>query len=336
MGAARQDLERWVDAGLLHPEQAEAIVVYESTRVDAPHHDRGVPPLPRPRPPRRSRAAEAVGYVGAALAVGAVGLLLTETWDQLRHGGRLALAGLLAVALAGAGFALSRQDRAPLERLTSVLLTGAAGAVAWLVGMVAAVDLGADAAEVGLAAGGAALVFAAPLYRWRRRALPQATVLASVVVVAVAALAVPTLSPEGLWFGLVLWTIGVAWVLAAEGGWLPPSWVAGVLGGVTALVGIQVASFGDGRAPLLGLGVVTAAAAVAIAVISDAPQHLAVGAIGLFVLVPQLVFELFGDAIGAPATLLVVGLLLVLLAVGIGRARREVVTTSPSAEELPR
>jgi di/tricarboxylate transporter len=54
-------------------------------------------------------------------------------------------------------------------------------------------------------------------------------------------------------------------------------------------------------------------------------HHLAVGAIGLFLAVPQLVIEWFGDAIGAPATLLLVGVLLVLLAVGLGRARREVV-----------
>jgi hypothetical protein len=36
------------------------------------------------------------------------------------------------------------------------------------------------------------------------------------------------------------------------------------------------------------------------------------------------VFDLFEDTIGAPATLLVIGLLLVLLAVGLTRARREI------------
>jgi hypothetical protein len=44
----------------------------------------------------------------------------------------------------------------------------------------------------------------------------------------------------------------------------------------------------------------------------------------LFVVVPRLAFELFGDTIGAPATLLVIGLLLVALAVGLGRAGREI------------
>jgi hypothetical protein len=51
---------------------------------------------------------------------------------------------------------------------------------------------------------------------------------------------------------------------------------------------------------------------------------LVLGAGGLFVLAPQVVFELFGDAIGAPATLLVVGLLLVLVAVGLARAGKQV------------
>ena len=89
------------------------------------------------------------------------------------------------------------------------------------------------------------------------------------------------------------------------------------------LIGVASLAFGAvypwAYSPLFG-----AAALVGLAVVRDRLHHLAVGAAGLFVLVPQLVFDLFGDAIGAPATLLVVGLLLVLVAVGLGRARREV------------
>ncbi|MEX2422278.1 MAG: hypothetical protein WD670_10735, partial [Actinomycetota bacterium] len=108
------------------------------------------------------------------------------------------------------------------------------------------------------------------------------------------------------------------------GNWLAPRSVAEVLGGLHALVALQVASFGDPRTAGLALGVVLATALVVLAVQGDAGHLLIVGALGLFVLVPQIVFEIFGDAIGAPATLLVIGLLLVLLAVGLGRVRREV------------
>jgi uncharacterized membrane protein len=323
MGASRQDLERWVEAGLIQPEQADAIAAHEATRPDGRPGRQGQSRR-APRPPRRSLAAEAVGYVGAALAVGAVGLLVADTWDGLRHGGRLALVALLAVALGGAAAATSRQGRAPLQRLTSVLLTGVVAAVAWFVALVAAVDLGARGARVAVLSAGAALLVAAPLYAWRRRPLPQATVLVPVVALAVASLSSVDLPPPAWWYGLVLWAIGVAWALAGHGGWLPPAPLAGALGGVVALLGVQVASFEGARAGMLTLGVVSAALAVAVAVWHDTPHHLAVGAVGLFLLVPQLVFELFGDAIGAPATLLVVGLLLVLLAVGIGRVRRQV------------
>ena len=51
------------------------------------------------------------------------------------------------------------------------------------------------------------------------------------------------------------------------------------------------------------------------------PHLLLVGAAGLFISVPRLVFELFADTLGAPVTLLAVGLLLILLAVGLARVR---------------
>lgn len=314
-----EQLRSWRDAGLLSAEQAERIAEHEQAR------ERGR---------RRSGATEAVGYIGAALAVSAVLLLISRMWDDLAVGGRLALTVLLTVAVVAAGQVLRNTGEAAIERLVSVLwLAGIAGTgwAAW----VAADDLLAlRRDDVSLTVALAVAVVAALLYAVRRRLLLQLATLAGCVGVTLVLLERPALPPDAEWWGLSLCALGLAWALLGAGGWLHPPAPAEAAGAALALVGTQVGSFGDVRVPMLVLGVLLAAALVGLAVARDGVHRLAVGALGLFVLVPQLVFELFGDAIGAPATLLVVGLLLVLLAVGLGRVRREVEPVAPTDEPV--
>ncbi len=319
-------LDDWVAAGLLTAEQAERIAAYE-----AEHGVTEPPPPPPSSPPPADRrrspgvaGAEAIGYVGAALVVSALGRMLAELWRELTTTGRLTLAGLVAVLALAAATGLQRMPRPALQRLTSVLFSVGVLAVAWFAGLVADEVVGARGAVIAVTASAAAAAFAVPLYLWRPRGLPQTTALAAVLATVLSLLALPTLTPDTFWFGLVAWAVGVAWLLAGLGRWVLPAGLAGVLGGAVALLGVQFAAFDGERLALLALGVATAGALVGLAVRADTLHHLVVGAIGLFVLVPQVVFELFGDALGAPAALLVVGLLLVLLAVGLGRAGQEV------------
>src|SRR6056297_2901329 len=334
-----QDLEaqlrRWVQAGLIDEPQASAIAAHEAAHTDTPAP--ADTPTPAAGPPvapssaaaagptRRVASAEAVGYVGAALVVGALGRLLAELWGTLTIGGKLTLVALVAVLAFGAAAVLHREERPALMRLTSVLLAVGVLGTAWFVGLFAAEVLDTDEVVVIVAASGASSVVAVGLHAWRRRGLGQVLALVSLVVLAMSALQLPALPPSPRWAGLLLWGLGVAWLLAGRGGWMPPATLAGVLGGIAALIGSQVASVDDPRLLWLLVGVATAGALVGLALVADALHHLVVGSLGLFVFVPQVVFELFGDAIGAPAALLVVGLLLVVLAVGLGRAGREVV-----------
>ena len=315
-------LREWRGAGLVSDEQVEAITAYEAERA----------PAPAPVRARRTVAAEAIGYVGAALAVGALLLLLGEVWRNLVVAGRLALVGVLTLLVFGAGAVVAREARPALQRLASVLLTAGVVGTGWLAFVVAEDLAGLRGVDVALAVTGSAGVAALVVYLPRRRALLQLALLVAIAGLVGSLMARPALPPSPLWFGLAFWALGVAWLLLGLGRWLEPPRLAQVFGASAALLAIQLSSFGDARLVLLVLGVSTAAALVVLAMAADAVHHLAVGAVGLFVLVPQLVFELFGDAIGAPATLLVVGLLLVLLAVGIGRARREVVHTAPEGE----
>ncbi|MEX0835841.1 MAG: DUF2157 domain-containing protein [Nitriliruptor sp.] len=315
-------IAEWQRAGLLTADQAAAIAAHERARP-------GVDPPPDPdRRGRRDRttAAEAIGYVGAALVLGAVGLFLGELWEELTTWGQLALAALVTVLMAGASWPLRRSTAPAMQRLVSVLHLGVVTGTAWCAFIVAEGPLGWREEDLALTVGVVAALTAVPLYLTRRRALPQLVLLVALLTLLGAIVARPDLGSEPFWYALPFAALGAVWLLLGEGGYLPPRPVAVTSGAVLALVALQCAAFGDLRVLALVLAIAAAAALVVAAVAGGGLHHLAVGAVGLFVLVPQLVFELFGDAIGAPATLLLVGMLLVLLAVGLGRARREVVT----------
>lgn len=267
--------------------------------------------------------AEALGYVGAALALGAIAMLVGEFWAEFTTAAQLLLVGTLTLALFGSGLALRRIDRASLQRLVSVLWLGTVLGAGWFAGIVAGDVAGLEEELLALSVGSAALVTAAALYALRRRALAQLAVLVSLLVVAMAALSLPALPPHPGWYGLTAIGVGVAWFGLGRGGWLQPRIVAEVAGAAVAVFACQVPW--EGRAWLLpAVGVVIAGGLIWLAVTSEALHFLVVGALGLFQLVPRLVFELFGEAIGGAASMLVVGLLLVLVAVGLGRAGREI------------
>lgn len=313
MKELRERLEVWTGEGLLEADQAEAIARFEAA---AGSHEHGRHVLP----------AEAIGYVGAALAFSASGWMLSAVWVDIATVGQLALVGLVTVLLFGGGAALMRTAAAPLQRLTSVLFLGGLVGAAWFMAILAGdvLEVANDVQAVLVA--GTLFVLAVPLYVLRRRALPQVAALAGTVALAVTLLLLPVLDPDPWVFGLTIWAIGVGWLLLALGDLLEPSALAGVMGAALALIGPRVAAAGGTATGRwwLALGVLMAVALVVLALRRDTVHHLAVGAVGLFVLVPMLAFELFGDTIGAPATLLVIGLLLVVIAVGIGRAGREI------------
>lgn len=333
MDALEERLRSWTDAGLITAVQAERIAAHETERDTAA---RVMAPVSSAagdtsRRPRRTTAAEAIGYVGAAFALGAIALLLGDLWEQLLVGGRLALVTVLTLALLGAGLALHPSSSAAMQRLSTVLLTASVGGVGWFAWVFADDVVGMRSARVALTVGVAMLAVALPLYLWRRRALLQLATLVATLLVVVTALDLPRIGVGAEWYGLAVGTVGAVWFLLGVGRWLTPRAVAEVAGAVVAFVGVQVASFADARLLALAVGAVLAGGLVLLAVRSDRLHHLAIGALALFVLSPQLVFEVFGDAIGAPATLLLIGLLLVLLAVGLGRARREVAGSDRSA-----
>ena len=315
-----EDLNRriaaWREAKLLTEKQASAIAAFEAARAPEVHsgasdreHGTGV------------LLAEALGYVGAAIAIAAVVILLGNQWGSLNLGGRLGLIGLITAIVSGAGVALRGSEGAPIRRLVSLLLTAGVGGVGWMVGIVAKdVFRWADSTTF-LAVGISSLILSGALYGWRPRALPQVASLASALIVVGAIFNRPGLDGTSTWVGLSMWAVGVAWALFGLGGWLRPVPVAVGFGSVVALISAQVASAGEQRLALLLVGLATAGALLARGVGRGAAYQVAIGSLGLLTFLPQVVVHIFGTAIGAMVTMLVVGLILVVVSVRLARGR---------------
>ncbi len=335
----RDRLGVWIRAGIISPDQAERILELEapsggpgpagpSGRAVGSTASMGAEPHARTE--RRAQLAEAIGYVGAAFAIGALGLLVAEFWTDLAVWARISLSGILgglAVAagalLRGRGARASGRREGAIDRLVGVLWALGVIATAWVAAIVAAEVLTlADDWEPTFASAVAAVVAALLLLAGRHILVQLTLFLALGSGVAATFLALAPLEFGALAAGTLLLGGGATWALAGAGGWLGPRVSAEVTGVVFVLIGTQVLS--GSTAPIAGLvvGIVAAAALVVLSLLGGRPHLLYLGAFGLFLNVPRLVFELFADTFGAPATLLTTGLLLILIAVGIGRIRR--------------
>ena len=325
--ALRDRVGVWIRSGIIDSEQADRILALERTPVgpsDRPAAPRASPgSAPDSGSERRLRVAEAVGYVGAAFALGAIGLLVGELWSDLAVWARITLAGLLTAAALGAGALLNGRRAAAVRRLVGVLwLAGVAGA-GWTSGIVARDVLGTPEAWLPTAIGAFALVVAAVLLALGGHVLVQlATLVALGTTTTGTLVAIAPLEPGALAYGVMLVGGGAAWALAGAGRWIGPRVSAEVAGSVVMLIGAQVLTASTWPRPAQ-IGAVGLAAALVVLSLPGARVHLLyIGAVGLFIAVPRLVFELFADTLGAPATLLTIGVLLILMAVGLGRVRR--------------
>jgi hypothetical protein len=80
----------------------------------------------------------------------------------------------------------------------------------------------------------------------------------------------------------------------------------------------------DSPGPGVILGVATAAALLAMSVRVHSTILLGFGTAGVFVFVPQVIVEFFGDSIGVPLALFVAGVVMLALALLVARLRLRV------------
>ncbi len=309
VGNLNVDLERWVAAGLISAEQAGFIRAHERAAAAA-------------RPPagerRVSLIAEALGYVGAALALAGAAVGLTQAWEDFPSWSRLLTAFGTAALLVLGGLVLLRQTEPAFRRLQSVLWVLAVGAAAWALGVLHVEVLKFEAPEqVVLLIGAGSAALALVLWAVRREPLLHAALFFTLVVALVGAvLCLPGEAP--IWvYGLAVWALGVLWGLLGWQRVLQPWWLAVALGSVAATVGPAV---GIEEYPwLLAMGLGTSLFLMVVSVPTRQVPLLGVGTLGTFGYTTWAVFRYFGDSLGVPLTLVVVGGVFLGLAVVAGR-----------------
>lgn len=286
--------------------------------------------------PRGPRLAEVAGYVGAALVLAAIALLLAQQWERLTTSGRIGSLVAIAVVLTGATLAMARLV-GPRSRLRAD-----GGARPHLVAVLSFLAV--------VAAGGATGVWADT---WVTPDSPSSTVVKLVFTVSlVLLLAAYLLSPHGLlqvlaaacsyvlvtasWSGdLPEWHLGLAvstavlallWLALAETAAWRERTIGRLVGGAFLLAAAQSLGFAGEITPSAWVYAATflvAVAGLALYLWRDDWGYLVVGVISLTVAVTQALLDWSGGSLGPGGAVLVAGLTL-LAASGLAMRLRRV------------
>lgn len=296
---------RWVSAGIIDEAQAEAILAAE----------------PGAGPSRSALLAEVLAYLGSALVVAAVAVLVGDRWNEFSSLLQVLLVAAATAAGLGAGALARGRPGDAFARVTSVLWLASLGGVAGLCALVLGernLDVPGDVAALVTVV--VTLAVGVALYALHRGALQLVPVVGLSAAVAPLALQLTGTEYQPAYGTLVL-AAGAAWLAQSFRPVLRPGPVGFVAGGVVAYTGCMIVAdewvtFG------LALAVVGALGLVLVSLRTRELVHLFVGAVGLFITLPRFAVEVFGESVGAPLALLAVGVVVIAVAVLTGRLHR--------------
>jgi hypothetical protein len=248
-------LRRWAQAGLITEDQAAAIEAYEQERAS--------PTRERPRRTTLPPVAEALGYLGAVLAIIGLLLVLQQTWDQLGLAGHLLLTGGGSGVLYLVGRSVGASLDPALARMRAfawLCSSAAAGAFA----VVGAHDLGGVDGVEGLWLAGSLGVglHSGALWRGLDRLVQQvpallATVAATISAGVVVAQAMDLAETSIGWMvSPITATAGVVMVVVGLRRTLPNSLITMAIGTVALVAAaVLVMSTGTGASLLIAVGI---------------------------------------------------------------------------------
>ena len=283
-------------------------------REDADPPPKGIPPV-----------AEALGYIGGALALSAVVALLSTFWPQLGLAGHVAISLTLAVAGLAGGFAFARNETPAAQRLSQFLLLAGVVGVGATAGFAVRDALyyfngfgAADAAQWGWFAGAAGVALAGGLV-WSRTMSLLHHVLFAAGVAGTVLLSLPLLPFDGpAWAaGAVLVVVALIWGSLSLAHLLPPNQAGVVLGALGVFAGVEMMVIA-GSGTLLWALWLGAAACTALVVLGSVIQQygvLGIGAVGLTAFCAQLVGEYLGFGAGTGIAMVVVGFVVLGIAI---------------------
>lgn len=300
----KEDLERWVAAGLISRDETEAIAAFEAERGAST---------------RVSRGMEAVAYLGSSLVLVALGILALEFWDRLQPWGQLGLSAIVTAVLFVVGVILGRSDEPAVARAQTFawFLTVAGVALTAFVAMGEVLEMSEEDSLIYIAS--ASLLAAVALW-WSRSSVLQMVAMAiTALFTVIAALSRFETVPDWA-FGLSFAGLGVIWLLLTWGGVFKPVRTSYALGGI----GVLLIAFPAGvEMPWPLFGLLIGLGLMGLSVRLDETVLLGLGVLGLFIYIPMTIFEWFGETLGVPVALLVTGLILLLVVIGTVRLRKE-------------
>lgn len=292
-----QHLVEWREAGLLEPAQLEEIEHFEEE-----HH-----PVEEPR--RIPVVAEAIGYLGAALAAAAVMFFAINQWKEWSDLMRVAVLGVATVAAFGVGWFTRTSEEPAIRRFSTVLLTLTVGGTA-----ATSVILFNDVLDVRESygaqfAGGAALVVATGIYVFvRRHMLLQLAMMGATLLTILPGFDRLPVSESQPWAGLTMVALGTAWFALGWREILTPGRGARIVGPVVALMGASAMYDGaQERTWALLVAVVIAIAIVGLSIVLQQPELTFLGAVFTFQNLLIWLNETLKGTLAVPIALLVAG-----------------------------
>lgn len=256
---------RWVEAGIVSPDQGRAIVGLEM----------GVGEVPQPSVRRLSIVAEAIAYSGSALALMGGAFLVARSWESMPVAVRIVVGLVIAAVGLLGGRSMNAMHEPGAERLGGFLWLVGVGGLALATG-VSVYEAGVETPElIAMSIGTVVLLAGALLWGNLERPLQLLTAVVGLMVVATASVShfeVPA------WVGgIVLWIAALAAGALATRGRVHPQLFALMLAALGLLVasamfadlservsvavqlatsvGIVVAALAMHRTPVLVLGV---------------------------------------------------------------------------------
>jgi hypothetical protein len=309
----RDQLDRWIAAGIIDAGQAARIESAEQARAGAGEAGAG----PRLAVPL---TAEMLGYFGAVIAISAGYLTIRALWPGVRPAATLSFSAAVLVLLTVIGAVLRAGGEAAHARLRSVLwgLATAAGVSFAAVLADAVLHLGVHARLLTAAAAWAGLAVA---FWWGGRSVVQHVVLFSgLVAVLSAGLFQLDQSLTVAEYGTAIWVLSALWGAAAYRGYLAPptaglaSASVGILAGATLTMGNPV-----GQA----LAALTVAGLLALGAATHRVLFTGFGAAGTLWVVPYIASQDLPGSVAAPFAVAVAGLALLAVALWLARTRRK-------------
>jgi len=268
---------------------------------------------------RQSRAAEALAYAGAVIAVAAAGVTVRQAGTSIPPGAQLAFAGVLAVALMVAGSVLPTAGEPALARLRSVLWLGSTAAIASFVAVLTTRFLHLHGTSAALLAAAAWTACALPLWWRSQSALQHLALFAGVAALAATGLERLDRGVPVWAFGVLLWGVSLLWGIAVHSEYLRPPAAGLFASGAGLLLGATI-TMGESAGQVLALA--TVAALLWLGVALRRILLIGIGATGTFWVIPAAVSRYLPGPVMAPLAVTVVGLVLLGIAMLLARVRR--------------